>query len=149
MDIKEDFDIVIKPLYRYTDYRELEKDFYNNNSLRFDVVLTNKKTQKIVHIDYSMGVGNMGLPTDYMMRRIKPCMYYMDQQKRISIANKVAPSVYDVIECIKLDCEAHTMSLADFLEEFGYDETGGIRKGIDIYNSCIAEYNKLLESYRK
>lgn len=149
MNIKEDFDIVVKPLYKYTDYREVEKDFYKNNELRFDIILTNKKTNKVVHIDYSMGVAHMGLPTDWMMRRITPARNWVEESNRVNKVNKVTPDLYNVIECIELDCDVHNMSLADFLEEFGYDGDGMVRKGIDVYNSCIIEYNKLLDSYRK
>lgn len=147
MNLKKDFNITIKPLFHFNNYNEVLEYYKQNKQLKYAIELENIKTKKVAETSFFIGCGNLKLYKNMSNKMVNIYGEYVTEIKYVKENNAIIPTKEEIIECIELDLQAKDQTLADFLEEFGYTDNN-VRKGIDVYNSCIKEYNDILEAYK-
>jgi len=124
-----------------------------NNQFNYHVKLNGHK------FDYFTGIGWVSLSKPkqedmdkYARLDIADSQHIMKENTRFNrlithdqmIRNTVyrrKPTESDVLECLKSDCEAGSMSFDDFCDNFGYDNDS--IKALDIYRDCMDTAKKL------
>ncbi len=115
-----------------------------NNQFNYKVIVNNNNT-----FDYSTGIGWVYIGFNNPNRLTHIILDISDRAKLFDIDRKlerkydlsfrnkvyrIVPTELDVLECLKLDCDAGNMSFYDFCADFGYNNDS--LEALNVYRSC-------------